>query len=488
MGVFAALGLLVHFRFLVPGLAIVIFMLLNPQGRALWTKPGVWIAAAIAFVGLLPSLIYNSANHWPAIEFHVINRPHFDPNPKHILSFLETQIGIVTPVFFVALVAAARMSLVKDHDKPDCLLGYQAVIIFLFYCLQATINKKIMPHWPFMAYLPLLPYVPDVFEDFIGAAKTLTQRYLRIAVISLGPIMAIGIGIAGSLYQYDYVHSAALPYRSREHNILKNENWSLLEPDLAAANARAIARFGPGVVWATNGHIAAVHLEFPAQPGIKGRRLYTLGDPYDEVSRFIVARKKWHLDFNSLMRDQAGKGVVLAVLEPSYVYHDPEQVAMFTTICQRFDEIEPFKIHALPPYRTAIDIYTARVRKVPMTDISKAPCALLPRLYIAHPTRGQFLGKTDSGVYFGIAADPIGIRSVDILLDGKFVVAADYGKDDINFHAPDLLKYDPNWPKVQYTFTFPKGSLTSGEHVLSMRATRSDGSIENSEPRTLYVH
>ena len=53
---------------------------------------------------------------------------------------------------------------------------------------------------------------------------------------------------------------------------------------------------------------------------------------------------------------------------------------------------------------------------------------------------------------------------------------------------PALLKYDPNWPNLQYDFKFPKGSLVSGEHKLSIRATRTDGTTFDSDPRTLYVH
>lgn len=487
-GVFSALGLLVHFRFLVPGLAVVMFMLLNAQGRDLWKRQGLWIAAGIALLGLLPSLAYNAMNDWPAIQFHVINRPRFDPNPKHILSFVETQIGIVTPVFFIALIAASRISLIKDRQRPDTLLGYQAVIIFLFYCLQALVNKKIMPHWPFLSYLPLLPYMPDVLEAFVDGARSLTMRYVRMGLIALGPIMALGIGITASIYQYDYVHSAELPYKTREFNVLKNENWSLLEPDLLAADALAKKRFGPDVAWATSGHIAAVHIEFPAEPGIKGRRLYTLGDPYDEMSRFIVARRKWGLDMSSLIKNKAGKGVVLAIQEPAYVYHEPEQVNMYTAMCQNFEQIEPYKIDALPPYRTAIDIYTARVRTTPSSDISGLNCPIFPKLYIAHPQRGDFLSHHDSGQYFGLAADPIGLKGVDVLIDGKFVVHTSYGKDDINFHAPALLKYDPHWPNLQFTFVFPEGSLVPGEHRLSVRGTRTDGTTVDSDPRTLYVH
>jgi len=485
-GVFAALGLLVHFRFLAPGLAVVVYMLVNKQGRTLWTKPGVWITAGVALLGLLPALIYNAMNDWPAIQFHVLNRPKLQPDFGRILGYIETQFGLGTPVVFVAMIVAAKNLLIRDRDKPESLLAYQAVVIFLFYGLQTIVNKKIMPHWPFMAFIPLLPFIPDLLENFIARAGTTGNRLMRQGLIATFPLLAVAVGIAGSAYQIAWTKSAELPYALRERNSLKNENWLLLEPDLAAADKRAKERFGPDIVWATNSHMSAVHLEFPGLND-SHRRLYTLDDPNDELTRFVVARHQWGLDFPALQK-QAGKGVMIAVLEPSYLYHEPEQVAMYTEICRRFEAVEPFRVTSLPPYKMAIDVYTAKVRAQPLADVSATPCPFLPQLYIAHPERGSFLASDDTGNYHGIAADPKGITAVDVLIDGRIVARANYGLDPKEFRVPDLLKYDPNWPKLQYDFKFPAGSLISGEHKLWIRATRTDGTQFDSDKRTLYVH
>lgn len=485
-GITAMAGILVHYRFLVPGLAAIAYLLANREGRKLWGRPGIYIVGALGFAGLMPSIVYNATHGWPAIEFHVVNRVVIDPNPKHILSLLETQIALTTPVFFAALCAAANRTLFREGDKPVAFLGYQSVVIFLFYCLQAIVNKKIMPHWPFMAYVPLLACVPDTLIAFAARAVTPAGRRVRAALIALGPILGLMLGGVATAYQYLYVHSAEIPYPLRQANILKNEDYSLLEPDLAAADARARQRFGPDVVWATSGHITAVHLEFPARG--KPRDLYTLDEPYDVLtSRFVVARHDWGLDRAALMQKQAGKGVVLAIIEPSYVFHDPEQVKFFEAICQDFDDIEPFRISTLPPGRTAIDLYTARVRATPDPALLKAPCPLVPSLYIAHPLRGQFVDVKDHSQYFGIAADPKGVAKVDVMIDHKVAAPTRFGLNPPEFQTPDMLRWAPGWPKLQYDFQFPKGSLTVGQHVLTIRATRPDGSTVESDPRILYV-
>jgi len=485
-GLTAMAGILVHYRFLVPGLAAVVYLAANREGRKLWTKPGIYITGAIGFVGLVPSILYNATHGWPAIEFHVVNRVSIDPDPRHVLGLLETQIGITTPAFFIALCGAGTRVLTADREKPVAFLGYQSLFIFLFYCLQAIVNKKIMPHWPFMAYVPLLACVPDTLIAFAAKATTVTGRRVRTVLIATGPILALLLGGVATLYQYLYAHSPQIPYGARQANILKNENYSLLEPDLAAADARAKQRFGPDIAWAASGHISAVHMEFPALG--KPRDLYTLDEPYDVLtSRFVVARHDWGLDRAALMQKQAGKGVVLAIIEPSYIYHDPEQVKFSQEICQDFDEIEPFRIATLPPGRTAIDLFTARVRATPQPALLDKPCPLAPSLYIAHPLRGQFVTIHDHGQYFGIAADPKGVSKVDVMIDHQVAAPTRFGLNPPEFRTPDMLKWAPGWPNLQYDFKFPEGSLKPGQHVLTIRATRPDGSTVESDPRILYV-
>ncbi len=485
-GACAAVGLLVHFRFLAVGLGVAIYMLANGRGRTLWLKPGVWAAAAVALIGLLPSLIYNAENAWPAIQFHVLNRPKFQPDAGRLLGYVEYQFGLCSPVLFGAMVVAVKNLLIRDRDQPESLLGWQALTIFLVYGLQTIVNKKIMPHWPFMTYVALVPLVPALLENFVNKASSDRGRMWRMIAVATGPVMAVAVGIAGTAYQWGWQNSATLPYTLREQNSLKNENYQLLEPDLAAVAAKAKARFGDHVAWVSNSHMAAVHMEFPAL-GKSDRRFYTLDDPNDELTRFVVARQKWSLDLKALQTREAGQGAMIAVLEPVYLYHEPDQVAMYEKMCETFEQIEPAGVKSLPPYKMAVDFYTARVRTTPLKTMPSEPCPFFPSVYIAHPERGDFVSTHDGNNYFGVAADVQGITAVDVLLDGKVVTRARYGLDIDAYHVPAMLKYDPNWPKLQYDFHFPAGSLKPGEHVLTVRATRTDGSTMDSRPRTLYV-
>ncbi len=203
-----------------------------------------------------------------------------------------------------------------------------------------------------------------------------------------------------------------------------------------------------------------------------------------------MARRDWRLDRAALARDRAGKGVVLALNAPTYILDQPDFVAMYAGLCRSFDGIEPFRTVTLMPGRTAVELYTARVRAEP-APATGAPCPLLPALFIARPTRGAFIARDTKSRYFGMAADPKGIARVDILLDHRIVTVADYGADfgpgPGETATPDVLRYDADWPDLHFSFRFPPGSLTPGQHALSLLATRKDGTRIESESRVLYV-
>src|SRR2546430_14090510 len=69
VGLVAAIALLTKLTVLFFGLALVLALLVTPVRRHLRT-PWPWLAGGIAFLGLLPDLIWNALNGWPTVEFY----------------------------------------------------------------------------------------------------------------------------------------------------------------------------------------------------------------------------------------------------------------------------------------------------------------------------------------------------------------------------------------------------------------------------------
>lgn len=475
-GLCAALGLLIHFRFAVPGFGLLFYLLATSQGRVLWRRRGLYIVAGIALLGLLPSLVYNAMNGWPALAFHA-GRQKFEIHPDFIVSFLIIQLAVMTPVFLPAAVAGCWKALRQKETTPGAALAWIATTIFLLYVVLALVDKRVMPHWVWMALVPALAFIPERLQAFAGTSR------LRSALVALGPIFGILAGVGVSAVGYVTAHADGVPYPALQAAADTNEDWSRLLPAIAAADARAKARFKDEPVWAAGGHRAASRLEVLAG---HGRQVYSLNEPYDDLSKFTIERAAWKLD-PAALQARPDKPVVLIFDTPKALYNDPDAMAYYQRLCATFDSIEDSSETDLPPGRVQVHIYTAKVHAGPVTPATPANCPLLPALYFGKPTPGVFVSANDRKAYFGMATDAKGLTKVDVMIDHKIAVPTQYGLDPAGARAPQALAYDPNYPKVQFSFQFPDGTLKPGVHTLSLRAIRSDGTIVEGTAQTLYV-
>ena len=478
-GLCAAAGLLTHFRFLVPGLGLFLYLVATSQGRSLWRRRGLYVVAGLAVIGLLPSLIYNATNGWPALAFHA-GRQKFGIHPDFIVSFLVIQVAVMTPVFLPAAAAGCWKAL-RQPETKGAALAWIATTVFVLYVVLALVDKRVMPHWAWMALVPALAFVPERLQAFVAAARTTGGSRLRAGLVALGPILGIATGLGVSAVGYITAHADSVPYQALQAAADTNEDWSRLKPAIRRAEERSWQRYGTGTFLAVGGHRATSRIEV-----IEHRWAFSMAEPYDDVSRFVIARRLWQHDYAGLLKF-GHQGVVLILAEPKSLYNDPEELAFYQRLCGEFDGIEPSSEVDLPPGRVQVHIYTAAVRPLSSQAVTPNNCPLLPALYIAKPTPGVFISANDHKAYFGMATDAKGLTKVDVLIDHKLAVPTQYGLDPAGARAPQTLAYDPNYPKVQFSFQFPDGALRPGVHTLSLRANRSDGSIVEGATQTLYV-
>ena len=494
-GVCGGLGLFIHFRFVLAGAGVALFFLSTPMGWRQLRRQGVWIAAIWAVMGLLPGLIYNLREDWPAVAYQVANRPNWKPQPGLLLSFFEQQFGACLPAFAIAFAASVRREWrgAREGDGASALLLMTGGAIFGVFLVLSPFDKEIMPHWPFMAYVAFIPFAPAALIGFADRARGLGARRWRAVLIALfGPVFALIAALAGTAFEEGWAHAAALPSSLKPLLFTRLEDWRVLDDPLARTLALAGARFpGPPPVIASAGHIPALKLEFP---GVGRRSVYALDEPYDEFTRFSLLRRAWGLDETGLRRAHPGAGVALVLPEPSYLYNSPPEVAFRRRLCTEFETIEPAGVTELAPGKVAVEFYTAKVRPDPalgqgvLRGALGGGCALFPHMYLAQPTRGsQFKAAQPSPSFFGLASDPTGVAKVEGLMDGKVVAKAVYGQDPVGSRAPPELADDPNYPKLWFNLTLPASAMITGEHRLAIRITRSDGSTLDGSARSLFV-
>ena len=90
----------------------------------------------------------------------------------------------------------------------------------------------------------------------------------------------------------------------------------------------------------------------------------------------------------------------------------------------------------------------------PPASSAAQPCPFLPPVYIGWPKRNAILTGPSRHPDAGLAADPSGVARVDILLDGRVAGKATLGLGP----APAALAYDPDYPRLRFTFDLPPPS------------------------------
>ena len=143
VGLVAAIALLTKLTVLFFGLALVLALLVTPERRYLRT-PWPWLAGGIAFLGLLPYLIWNAVNGWPTLEFW----HHYGVRTSP-LDFFTAQIGQMNPIA-VPLAAAGLVFYFRKTGARYRLLGWTFVFVYLVLTLLRTKPYFLAPAYPIL--------------------------------------------------------------------------------------------------------------------------------------------------------------------------------------------------------------------------------------------------------------------------------------------------------------------------------------------------
>ena len=83
--------------------------------------------------------------------------------------------------------------------------------------------------------------------------------------------------------------------------------------------------------------------------------------------------------------------------------------------------------------------------------------------------------------------DGVGLKGVDILVDGKEVANARYGLSSPGTAAFWKISTDPNHPDVGFAAEVDLASIAPGRHWLGLRLHGSDGSVEDWSEQPIEV-
>lgn len=180
-GLVAGVGLLTKLTMLFFGLGIVIGLLATPARRYFRT-PWLWLGGAIAFVCLLPYILWEFANGWPTLEFWHNYSGLSGGGP---IGFLANQILVQNPIAVPLSLAGLYYFFRTRSGKPYRLFAWAYVALYIIFTI---INAK--------SYF-LAPIYPVLFAGgAVGLERWSEQRRQWVRPAYLALVLLFGLLLA----------------------------------------------------------------------------------------------------------------------------------------------------------------------------------------------------------------------------------------------------------------------------------------------------
>ncbi|MBB3226853.1 4-amino-4-deoxy-L-arabinose transferase-like glycosyltransferase [Luteibacter sp. Sphag1AF] len=346
LGVALALCWLTHYRAAMPMLAGLVFLCITERGRAAWRRPGLWLALAVATIGLLPLIVFNVQQHGVGVGFQVVDRNPWRFQPGALVQPLEQAVAC-TPLMYGLLLWAMYQAWRRRKQAgwdAAAVIGGTFVVAYFVLGLFAD-DVRFRAHWPLPGYLVLCAALPAL----LASASVAWRRFAMVALLMSGVGLALGFG---------YLALAASPtgpamlarYKAFPANFT---GWRQSGSEAAALLARH-----PGAVLVADNFMLAAELRF--QLGAQ-QVIYVLDSPLNTKHGRAAQLAIWQIDENALRVLAARQHVLLAVDETSL--RNRERKPWLTSVCARVDG---------PVLLARVDLFGGR-RRMAFYDGTVAP-------------------------------------------------------------------------------------------------------------------
>jgi hypothetical protein len=191
-GLALGIGLLSKYTTGLLVIGVLIAFVTRGELRALFRRPGPYVASAVAAIMLAPVIYWNLRHGFVSFRFQlghglgggggggirgIIGRE---------VSLLGGQLALVSPVLLALLVVSLLRTLRRERDSTRYLLGVVGVTFVGFFVLSA-LRKSVEPNWPAAGYLPAVVLLAT------DAWQRAHQGLFRIALGVGGLLVAVSV-------------------------------------------------------------------------------------------------------------------------------------------------------------------------------------------------------------------------------------------------------------------------------------------------------
>lgn len=249
LGLSLGLGFTSKYTMVLIAPGILSVFILFPQARRWSRSPHFWAAILLALACTAPVLVWNAHHDWISIKkqlSHSFDAPVAHPL-KSMLTFLGTQLGVITPLVFVLLLWGMGWALWAGWRRRQpawFLLGATSAPLLAFF-IRHSLGGLVQPHWPGPAYLGAAIATAGAWT----AGARLWRRPLRLAWLS-----AVGLGGLLVAVTYWQLATASLPIPVKLDPMSRLGGWD----DVARAVEAERTRHPDAFLMATKHEVAGL--------------------------------------------------------------------------------------------------------------------------------------------------------------------------------------------------------------------------------------
>jgi 4-amino-4-deoxy-L-arabinose transferase-like glycosyltransferase len=482
-GVVAALGLSTHYRFALYILAALLYLLLCRAHWQHWRSARLWMAVAIAALGLYPALSFNLVNDLSGLDYHLLSRHPWRFQVNGLLHPVIQSV-IVTPLLYGLLwftlywlVQRAR----NGDNRAGLLAAFAAVNLFTYLILAPWSDAtRTTEHWPLSGYLPLLVFAPAalrlMYAHLCEDWSPRVARRLTLAVPALGLIGSLvlfaGIGSQGFNQQLQNVLGTG---------VLSNKmaGWQPMTQHLSALLS---SNYLPApTVIVTDNYYTSAQIKFADE------KLAVFTIDKDKTVRDGRATQYaiWAKDEIGLRQQMSGHDAIF-ITEDSTLNYD-EMLEVMNRACDLFGNVSLIDQLFLYQGDKVFSFYLGQTIAPDSAERNSAQRCQTPSLvWLDYPQRGE----TMSGEYRiagWIVNNGFGVDLVRILLNGEIV-----GETTRTLERPDVVRLqkgelDPDAPMLGFEYHFDTRRLRNGSYELAIEAHNRNGVRQIAAARRISI-
>ncbi len=256
LGGVLGLGLLSKYSMVFYGLGFLAWLLLEPRRRGLLRDPRPYAAAAIAFLLLLPNLLWNAQHHFVSVqhtaEISQLDRGLF--HPAALFEFFLAQFAVFGPLTFAGLLLlAARPRTWLGDERLRLLAAFTLAPLAAFIAL--SLLSRAFANWAAFSYVGAAALVAAVW---VAQGR---RRWL-IAALALHLLMA-----AAMYHAHDITRALGIQLTRKTDPYGRVTGYRELGQEVAQR-----LRAHPGARLLDNDRKLHALLRYYARPGSEGMR------------------------------------------------------------------------------------------------------------------------------------------------------------------------------------------------------------------------